>query len=185
MAEYYTTVMILKIAAGHKEDSESYDVKPEETQQVLEGITFRIKPEGAEDADGQLFVTDKNGQIKIKDLKLDTTYVVYEVETIPGYNLSEEVQKFTIDKNGLINGSETVALTFENDPNRVVISKTDITTAEELPGATLVLTREDGSNGGKGSEIETWVSTGELTPPTLMFRGEGFSLAAFFSCLTG
>lgn len=64
-----------------------------------------------------------------------------------------------MDGNGLINGSETIALTFKNDPNRVVISKTDITTAEELPGATLILTREDGSNGGKGSEIETWVST--------------------------
>ena len=154
-----TTATILKIAAEHKEDAEDYDVKQDETQSVLEGVTFRVKAKDADDADNQLYVTDKDGQIKVKGLKLNTTYVVYEVETLPGYNLSTEVQEFTVDGNGLINGSETIALTFENDPNRVVISKTDITTAKELPGATLVLTREDGSNGGKGSEIETWVST--------------------------
>ena len=118
-----------------------------------------MKAKDAEDADDQLHVTDKDGKINVKGLKLNTTYVVYEVETLPGYNLSKEVKEFTVDGNGLINGSETVALTFENDPNRVVISKTDITTAKELPGATLVLTREDGSNGDKGSEIETWIFT--------------------------
>ena len=154
-----TTATILKIAAEHKEDAEDYDVKQDEAQSALEGVTFRVKVKGTDDAEEQLYVTDKDGQIKVRDLKLNTTYVVYEVETLPGYNLSTEVQEFTVDGNGLINGSETIALTFENDPNRVVISKTDITTAKELPGATLVLTREDGSNGGKGSEIETWVST--------------------------
>lgn len=41
------------------------------------------------------------------------------------------------------------------DPTTIVISKKDITTGEELPGATLVI------KNAKGEVIETWVSTNE------------------------
>lgn len=125
------------------------------TGSVLEGITFRVKTEEEPDDDGQLFITDKNGWIRCGHLKHNTGYVVTEVETIPGYNLSDETVTFTVDENGLIDGSWLKEITMENIPNEVHITKTDITNGEEIPGAHLQITDSD------GNVVEEWDSTEE------------------------
>ena len=122
---------------------------------ALEGITFRVKEKDAEDADDQLYVTDKDGKITITHLVKDTTYTVQEVKTIPGYNLETEVVEFTVDENGLINGERVHEITFTNVPNEVHFSKQDVTNGEELPGATLTLTDAE------GNVVDEWVSTEE------------------------
>ena len=122
---------------------------------ALEGITFRVKEKDAEDADDQLYVTDKDGKITITHLTKDTTYTVQEVKTIPGYNLETEVVEFTVDENGLINGERVHEITFTNVPNEVHFSKQDVTNGEELPGATLTLTDAE------GNVVDEWVSTEE------------------------
>lgn len=57
----------------------------------------------------------------------------------------------TIDKSAKMTGS----ISKEKQTTKLKISKQDITTKEELPGATLVLKDEN------GKEVETWVSTNE------------------------
>ena len=60
--------------------------------------------EGTLSAD-ELFVTDENGQILVEYLDADSTYVIREIKTIPGYNLSHELVSFSVDSEGLIDGS--------------------------------------------------------------------------------
>ena len=121
------------------ENDNQLDPKP------LEGIIFRVKVKDAEDSDDQLYTTDKDGNIKVEYLKKNTTYTVKEYKTIPGYNLSDEVEEFTVDDKGQIEGSDIKELTFTNVPNQVAISKTDITNGNELPGAEMQLTDMDGN----------------------------------------
>lgn len=122
---------------------------------VMAGVTFRIKEKGAADSDDQLYVTGSDGKIEVSYLKKSTTYEVSEVETVPGYNLNTEVIEFTIDANGQVDGKGQYEILMSNQPNGVHVSKTDITTSQELPGAQLVITDEN------GKIIDEWTSTTE------------------------
>ena len=104
---------------------------------------------------GTDFVTDENGQIHAEDLLHENTYYIYEIATLPGYNLDTTIHEFTVDGKGLINGQKSYTVKLTNQPNVVEISKKDITGGEELPGATLTL------SDGEGNVIETWVSSEE------------------------
>lgn len=79
-------------------------VKVDELHQekTIEGITFRIKPEGTDDADDQLYVTDENGEIFVTGLKHSVIYTVQEVKTVPGYNLDTCIHKFAVGGDGLV-----------------------------------------------------------------------------------
>lgn len=102
----------------------------------------------------QFYETDENGEIVLKYLT-PGTYSVMEVETIDGFVLNEDVYEFTVDKKGFVNGKEEDTLKIENDYTKVKISKTDITTGEELPGATLQIIDKD------GNVVEEWISEEE------------------------
>ena len=152
---------------------------------ALQGITFRIKPERAADDDSQLYVTDASGKIVVKGLKHSSTYTVQEVETIPGYNLDETIHKFGVDDTGLVYdveddetavsrqitdetgtvGAEKGILyeyVLDNQPNELQVTKTDVTTGEELAGAKMILTRISDESSEEDSEvIEEWISTDE------------------------
>ena len=150
IADAPTTLKIRKIDSLQDKDGNptvGKDGQPVEGTEAkpLEGITFRVKAKDAEDSDDQLYTTDKDGNIKVDYLKKDTTYTIQETKSIPGYNLNEEVYEFTVDEKGLINGSDTYAVTISNQPNEVHISKTDITNGKELPGAQMQLTDMDGN----------------------------------------
>ena len=152
IADTPTTLQLKKTDAIQKDE----DGNPKN----LAGITFRVKPENAEDSDDQLYVTDADGMIRVSHLTNNTTYEIREEKTIPGYNLAEEFNSsderfFTVDEKGLINGSSLYEITITNVPNVVEISKTDITNGKEISGAHLKLTDMD------GNIIEEWVSTEE------------------------
>ena len=82
-------------------------------------------------------------------------YTLCETQAPSGYVLATECIKFTVKADGSVatvimyNKKETTKVT------KVKISKKDITTKEELPGATLVI------KDANGKEIEKWVSTNE------------------------
>ena len=79
-------------------------------------------------------------------------YTLSETIAPVGYKLSTETIEFEV----LEDGSITPVIMY-NEPSRVgiKISKQDITTKEELPGATLVVKDIN------GNEIASWVSTSE------------------------
>ena len=75
------------------------------------------------------------------------TYTLTEVKAPDGYALAESVP-FTVLPTGEVQQFEML-----DDVIKVEISKKDLTTMEELPGAELTITDKD------GKEIERWVST--------------------------
>ena len=79
-------------------------------------------------------------------------YTLTETIAPVGYKLSSETVAFSVDASGV-----PTEVVMYNEPSRVgvKISKQDITSKEELPGATLVVKDKD------GNEIARWVSTSE------------------------
>lgn len=104
---------------------------------------------------GTDFITDANGQIHVEELLHENTYYIYEIATLPGYNLDTTIHEFTVDSKGLIAGQKRYTVKLTNQPNVVEISKKEITGEKELPGATLTLSDSE------GKVIETWISTEE------------------------
>ena len=81
-------------------------------------------------------------------------YILVEESAPEGYLLAEEVA-FTVQDTGEIQTVEML-----DDYTKVEISKKDITTKEELPGAKLEIWTVD-ENGNKAELIEEWVSEKE------------------------
>lgn len=101
------------------------------------------------------YVTDKDGHFHVDNLKHDTTYYIFEMETLAGYNLDSNVYTFNVDANGLVDGKAHYIVKLSNVPNIVEVSKQDITGKEELPGAELEVQNSDGST------VDSWISTTE------------------------
>lgn len=91
-------------------------------------------------------------------------YVLKEIAAPDGYIIATDI-KFSVDVYGNVTvenvDSKAVSdngdplITMVDDTTKVQISKQDITTGEELPGATLQIIDED------GNVVEEWVSTNE------------------------
>ena len=91
-------------------------------------------------------------------------YTLKEIAAPDGYVIATDI-KFTVDVYGNVTvenvDSKAVSdngdplITMVDDTTKVQISKQDITTGEELPGATLQIIDED------GNVVEEWVSTNE------------------------
>ena len=91
-------------------------------------------------------------------------YVLKEIAAPDGYVIAADI-KFSVDVCGNVTvenvDSKAVSdngdplITMVDDTTKVQISKQDITTGEELPGATLQIIDED------GNVVEEWVSTNE------------------------
>ena len=64
------------------------------------------------------------------------TYTVEEVSAPPGYVLSTEVERFTINRD-----NPNVTVDFENEPNEIIIEKRDASSNAFVSGATLRLVR--------------------------------------------
>ena len=91
-------------------------------------------------------------------------YTLKEIAAPDGYVIATDI-KFTVDVYGNVtvenvdstalsdNGNPLIVMV--DDTTKVQISKQDITTGEELPGATLQIIDED------GNVVEEWVSTNE------------------------
>ena len=93
--------------------------------------------------------SDKQGKFEFTEIPYGE-YIVCEIEAPTGYILSDESYPVTISEDG-----EVIEIKAVNKSTKVRISKQDITTGEELPGATLQIIDED------GNVVEEWVSTDE------------------------
>ena len=77
------------------------------------------------------------------------TYTLHEESAPDGYVVASDVQ-FTVNSDGSVTAVEMV-----DDTTKVKISKTDITTGEELAGASLQIIDEN------GNIVDAWISTTE------------------------
>lgn len=131
------------------------------TKEELPGATLRILDESGnvvKIGNEELVWTSTTEQKKIEGLPAGT-YYLEETQAPDGYALMTEKVKFIIDEYGKVtidqstDDGSTVIMT--NEHTKVYISKQDITTKEELPGAHLQLFNE------YGKLIEEWDSTTE------------------------
>ena len=83
--------------------------------------------------------SDKQGKFEFTEIPYGE-YIVCEIEAPTGYILSDESYPVTISEDG-----EVIEIKAVNKSTKVRISKQDITTGEELPGATLQIIDEDGN----------------------------------------
>ena len=139
--------------------------KEKETERMLEGAIFGLfTKEDIKGRDGKVLMeagtlieqktTDENGQILFKaDLPVDGIYIVKEIYAPDGFVTSNEEKEFTFEYGKPEEAEVSYEFVFENEPTTVELTKTDLTTGKELPGAHLKVTDED------GNVIEEWVST--------------------------
>ena len=85
----------------------------------------------------------------VSGLSVGRTYKLIEQETPKGYVQAEPIV-FTVEEHG-----KNQEISLENEPTKVIISKQDITTEEELPGALLEIIDKD------GNVTESWISETE------------------------
>lgn len=141
--------------------------KEKDTERVLAGGIFGlftredIKNVGGDvllEADTliELKTTDENGQITfMADLPVDGKYYVKELYAPDGFVTTNEEQDFTFEYAGADQAEVRYDFTFENEATTVELTKSDLTTGDELPGAHLKVTDED------GNVVDEWVSTEE------------------------
>ncbi len=107
------------------------------TKEPLCGVEFKITyadgsyvaAEGGKLNSNGLFLTDRNGEIRIAGLT--GTVVVTEEQTIPGYTISEGERTQT----ATVSESATTTLTFYNSPaGGLLITKSDEDTGERIKG---------------------------------------------------
>lgn len=168
---------------GYILSNKSYPVSISEDGEVIE-ITAENKPitvkiskrdiYGNELKGAKMQIIDSEGNI-VDEWTSDGTnhvvsklgageYVLKEIAAPDGYVIATDI-KFSVDIYGNVtveNVEATVTsengnplITMVDDMTKVRISKRDITTGEELPGATLQIIDED------GNVVEEWVSTDE------------------------
>ena len=84
-------------------------------------------------------------------------YTIKEISAPAGYKLSTEEIKFTVSADGTVrytkNNVATTLIGFKNEKTSIKISKQDITSKQELPGATLVIKNQE------GKEVVKWTSS--------------------------
>lgn len=108
------------------------------TGEKLAGARITVyRPDGSVYFDG---VTDKAGAVRFK-VPETGSYTFKEVSAPEGYYLNQEIYQFTV-KDKTIEG-DTVIPNYKK--GMAVISKVDVTTAEELPGAQIEVTDKDGN----------------------------------------
>ena len=141
--------------------------KEKDTERVLAGGIFGLfTREDIKNADGdvlmeadtliELKTTDENGQITFTaDLPVDGNYYVKELYAPDGFVTTNEEQDFTFEYAGAEQAEVSYDFTFENEATTVELTKSDLTTGDELPGAHLKVTDED------GNVVDEWVSTEE------------------------
>lgn len=115
-------------------------------------------------AGATLAIKDSNGKVVetwVSTTKAHTisnlakgTYTLYEVKAPNGYEKTDKTYKIEITNTG-----KSQTITVENTElvhtSQVEISKQDVTTNKELPGAKLTV------KDSKGKVVETWISTNE------------------------
>lgn len=141
--------------------------KEKGSDRVLEGAIFGLfAREDILSASGKVLIeadtiielksTDEDGKIRfVADLPVDGTYYVKELYAPDGFVTTDEEQEFTFTYQGEDKPEVSYEFTFEDEPTTVEITKSDLTTGKELPGASLKVIDE------AGNVIDEWVSEKE------------------------
>ena len=151
---YYQNVAVLY--PENKDLNDSLTLKINKETEILiskQNITTKEELPGA-----KLTVKDSNGTVMdtwvsgdtphpIKNLK-PGKYTLTEMVAPEGYILSKETVEFTVKEDGKVDAP----VVMYNEPTLVKISKQDITSKEELPGATLTV------KDSEGNVKDTWIS---------------------------
>ena len=116
----------------------------------LEGISFTLSGTSDSGRDISIMaVTDENGIATFENIPIGT-YTITEVKTtVPAGYLVADTSSVEVFY------AETTTAEIFNDTTKVKISKQDITTGKELPGANLEVIDKD------GNIVEEWISTSE------------------------
>ena len=112
----------------------------------LPGATLILKNSKGEEVDKWVSGTEPHYVENLEPGK----YSLTEIIAPEGYKLSEETVEFELKADNKV--TEVVMYNTLKDKYKVKISKQDITTKTELPGATLII------KNSKGEEIDRWVS---------------------------
>lgn len=136
----------------------------------LSGVKFQVWNEKTPD-DKQVYATDSEGTITIKYLFPDSVYCIQEIETLPGYVLDDTIYKVTVDKDGYVEGEQLYTLKLENDYTKYDITKSDLTTGQEVPGAQMEVREKE-----TGDVIDSWTSTKEPHRITDLVVGKTYVL---------
>ena len=116
----------------------------------LPGATLVLK-----DSKGKVVETWISGSTPHKIKNLDPgKYTLTETIAPDGYVLSTDTVTFNVEKDGTVK-EPVVMKNYPEEPKTVYISKQDITTGEELPGAYLEIKNES------GEVVEAWISSNE------------------------
>ncbi|MCI8465024.1 MAG: hypothetical protein HFI63_04085, partial [Lachnospiraceae bacterium] len=131
------------------------------TGERLPGASLQVT-----DAEGNLVAewSSEEEPHRITRLVAGQTYTLTEIRPADGYATAEPVT-FTVEDTGEIQKVE-----MEDDTIKVDFSKTDLTTGEELPGASLEVTD------AKGTLVEKWISGGEPHRITGLVAGQTYTL---------
>ena len=115
------------------------------TEETLPNTRIVIKDENGDVV--REGITDENGKVTFEKLVVGK-YTYQEKEAPEGYVIDKNEYPFEIKEDGQI-----ITKQITNDYTKVEISKKDITTKEELPGAKLQV------KDSQGKVVEEWVST--------------------------
>lgn len=123
------------ITTGEELEGSQLSIKEKETGEIIEQWV----------SDGTVHEIDGD---KFED---GMEYILHEEVAPEGYELAQDIT-FIYRENHM----DTIVMNDELTPAKVIISKQDITTGEELPGSHLIITDKE-----TGAVIEEWISTEE------------------------
>lgn len=115
--------------------------------------------------------TDQNGEITfMADLPVDGSYYIRELYAPDGFATTDDIQEFVFEYAGQDEADVKYEFVFENDPTIVSITKSDVTTGGELPGAHLVVIDENANT------VDSWVSGTEPHLIRELTAGKSYTL---------
>ena len=138
--------------------------KEKDSDRVLEGAVFALAAkEDITNKDGDVILeagtvieekaTDEDGKLTFEaDLPIGFSYTVKETSPAPGFATTDEIQEFTFTAEFSEKATVSYEFTFEDEPTVFEFTKTSLTTGEEIEGAKLTVTDEN------GKVVDEWVS---------------------------
>lgn len=106
---------------------------------ALPGATIEIMDADGNQIAGSPFETNEDGQIVITKLPAGT-YTFHEIVAPAGYILSDQTAEFTVEEDGTVTGTTTLT----NEPNKAVITKTDMVSGRPVEGAVIEILDANG-----------------------------------------
>lgn len=167
---YTITIKEVPVETLAQEPSEEEQEKADEAESALTSTDYEagyILHAIDEEGNHFYYNIDETGRETVHragNLETNTSYILREMSAPENHTPSEDISFTTLD-----NEDQTVEMK-DIKFRKVTISKKDIATSEELPGAELTVTDKD------GSVVDKWVSTNEPHEIEGLVVGEEYTL---------